>query len=144
MMPCVLQLDSDAEVSDSLGKGTEGASQSHTAPYSQTPADSLGGGQGQDDRDYHPVLGDDVTSRGAGKRAYGTRSKGRRSVRPCLRAIVVIGAVMRVSNGLPLELECFTRSVHAHRVRRMHASAMLTGQAAVFQEPAPDNVALQQ
>ena len=93
MMPCVLQLDSDAEVSDSLGIGTEGASQSHTAPYSQTPADSLGAVRGQDDRDYHPVLGDDVTSRGAGKRAYGTRSKGRRSVRRCLRAVVVLGAV---------------------------------------------------
>lgn len=94
LMPCVLQLDSDAEVSDSLGMGTEGASQSHTAPYSQTPADSLGAARGQDDRDYHPVLGDDVTSRGAGKRAYGTRSKGRRAVRHCPRAGVVLAAVM--------------------------------------------------
>lgn len=97
LMPCVLQLDSDAEVSDSLGMGTEGASQSHTAPYSQTPADSLGAARGQDDRDYHPVLGDDVTSRGAGKRAYGTRSKGWRVVRRCPRARVVLAAVMLVS-----------------------------------------------
>ena len=96
LLPCVLQLDSDAEVSDSLGMGTEGASQSHMATYSQTPGDSLGAVRGQDDRDYHPVLGDDVTSRGAGKRAYGTRSKGRRSVRHCLRAIEIKGAVTLV------------------------------------------------
>ena len=114
LMPCVLQLDSDAEVSDSLGIGTEGASQSHTAPYSQTPADGLGAVRGQDDRDYHPVLGDNVTSRGERKRAYGTRSKGRRSVRHCSRAVAVAGAVTRVSNCLLLKLRCCTLSVHAH------------------------------